>query len=114
MKSELVMSVLIGASVFLSGCGHIHKVDGPIAKSEIPDGVRVGIGGTEVVEGDKVAVMKSICKRVRQGSKGLMVNQCRYEKVGQALVLKVLDHDSAVVQPDSGIVIEDSMRVEKQ
>jgi len=95
-----------------AGCAHIHKIDGPQAKSEIPEGIRVGIGGSEVKEGDKVAVMKSVCKSVSRGRAGKF-NECHYQKSGEALVLKVLDHDSAIVRPDDGVKIEGDMRVEK-
>jgi hypothetical protein len=88
-------------------------VEGPVVKSEIPEGVKVGIGGQEVAEGEKVAVMKSVCKTVNR-NRGGSFNQCHYEKAGEALVLKILDHDAAIVRPDEGVKMDSSMRVEKQ
>ncbi|OQW53853.1 MAG: hypothetical protein A4S09_06450 [Proteobacteria bacterium SG_bin7] len=95
------------------GCGHVHGVQGPVTKSEIPEGIQVGIGGQEVKPGDKVAIRKSVCKSVFKGGRIGRVNECSYEKIGEALVLKVLDHDSAIVKPDEGVKIEGDMLVEK-
>lgn len=105
-------STVLVVLALTTGCAHIHNVDGPQEKSEIPEGVRVGIGGQEVKEGDKVAVLKSVCKSVSRGRAG-KVNECHFQKSGEALVLKVLDHDSAIVRPDDGVKIESNMRVEK-
>lgn len=113
MKNISLVLILVGLGVGLAGCAHVHQVDGSIAKSEIPEGVRVGIGGQEVKEGDKVAIMKSACKMVNRPRTGV-INQCHYTKVGEALVLKILDKDSSIVRPDEGITMDNSMQVEKQ
>jgi hypothetical protein len=113
MKELFVTLLIVGAGGSLIGCAHVHSVGSPIAKSEIPEGIQVGIGGQEVSEGEKVAVMKSVCKKVTR-NRGGSFNQCHYEKAGEALVLKVLDHDSAIVRPDEGLQMDSSMRVEKQ
>jgi hypothetical protein len=113
MSNNVVALIFISLGVGLSGCAHMHQVEGPVAKSEIPEGVKVGIGGQEIAEGEKVAVMKSVCKTVNR-NRGGSFNQCHYEKAGEALVLKVLDHDSAIVRPDEGLKMENTMRVEKQ
>ncbi len=113
MKNVFLALVIAGFGFGVIGCAHMHEVAGPVEKSEIPEGVKVGIGGKEVAEGEKVAVMKSVCKSVTR-NRGGSFNQCHYAKVGEALVLKVLDHDSAIVRPDEGIKMDESMRVEKQ
>jgi len=111
---NISLFLLIGAlGVGLTGCAHVHQVEGSVAKTELPEGVKVGIGGQEVNEGDKVAIMKSVCKMVTRPRLG-RVNQCRFVKAGEALVLKVLDHDSAIVKPDEGVIMDNTMRVEKQ
>ncbi len=114
MKSMFLVSsmlVLLGTL----GCAHsAHKVDGQQEQSEIPAGVRVGIGGTEVREGDIISVYKTKCRNVSRGIRGGTVSKCQDEAVGTALVLKVLDHDSAVVSPQNGLVMDTSMKVEKQ
>ena len=112
-----VFTAILGLTIItgLSGCAHSHKVDGPQEKSEIPAGVRVGIGGKEIKEGEKVAVLKASCRQVSGGGdKSVSRKQCTDEKVGQALVLKVLDHDSAIVQPEGNLQMDSSMKVEKQ
>ncbi len=109
-----VVGVLILLSNF--GCAHsAHKVDGPQEKSEIPAGIRVGIGGKEVKEGDTVAVYSTTCRTVTTGDeRPRRKKECSDQVVGSALVLKVLDHDSAVVSPQNGLVMNESMKVEKQ
>lgn len=94
------------------GCGHIHKVEGPVEESQIPTGFQVGIGANEVKAGERVTVSKQVCKSVYKGRAGKR-NECRYTEVGHAMVLKVLDHDSAIVQPEPGLTMDSSMRVEK-
>ncbi len=113
MKKKLSVFVVWGLAFELVGCGHIHGVQGPVTKSEIPEGIQVGIGSQEVKPGDKVAIRKSVCKSVFKGGRVGRLNECHYEKIGEALVLKVLDHDSAVVKPDDGVKIEGDMMVEK-
>lgn len=111
-KSVSVFAALVALGLG-AGCAHVHKVDGPQEKSEIPSGIRVGIGGQEVQEGDTVSVYTTNCKdvpRLRTGSG----RQCQDVEVGKALVLKVLDHDSAIVAPQNGLTMDTSMKVEKQ
>lgn len=112
MKPLMLGAALLGFGL-MSGCAHLHKVDGQKEKSEIPAGVQVGIGGKEVKEGDSVVVYRSICKKVRRNRGGDM-EQCSNQAAGKAVVLKVLDHDSAIVQPKDGLVIDTSMTVEKE
>lgn len=113
MKRKFFAFVVTGLVFGIVGCGHMHGVQGPVTKSEIPEGIQVGIGGKEVKPGDRVSVRKSVCKSVFKGGRVGRVNECSYEKVGEALVLKVLDHDSAIVKPDDGVKIEGDMTVEK-
>lgn len=101
----------IGLIGLLSGCAHTHRVEGPEVKSEIPEGIRVQIGSPEVKEGDRVSVMRSVCKQRTMGEKGSR-RACTKDKIGEAKVVKVLDHDAAIVQPDAGLRIESGMSVE--
>ncbi len=112
LKKIGLLSLMLGAYM-VSGCAHTHSVQGPEQKSEIPEGVRVAIGSTEVKEGEKVNVFRSVCKTVSR-TRGGTTNSCRDDKVGEALVLKVLDHDAAIVQPDQGVTMDTNMKVEKQ
>lgn len=113
MKKNLLLVPFAISSLFLYSCSHIHKVDGPVQKSEIPEGVQVNIGGSEVKEGDKVSVLRSVCKEVPSDKAGTK-DKCQSVKAGEALVLKVLDHDSAIVRPDKGVTIDKEMKVEKK
>lgn len=112
MKPALLGAALLSFGL-MSGCAHVHKVDGQQEKSEIPAGVRVGIGGKEVKEGDSVLVYKSVCKKV-QKVRGGDYTSCNDQIAGKAVVLKVLDHDSAIVEPKDGLVIDTTMTVEKE
>lgn len=115
MKKTLTAILGLTVLVGVSGCAHSHKVDGPQEKSEIPAGIRVGIGGKEIKEGEKVVVFKTSCRQVSGGGdKGSPRSQCVDQKVGEALVLKVLDHDSAIVHPEGNLQMDSSMKVEKQ
>jgi len=113
MTKKIFYLITILFSIFAVGCGHFHKVDGPQEKSEIPAGVKVGIGTPEVKENETVVVLKSSCKKVYRGRAGYM-NECSYKPIGKAKVLKILDHDAAIVEPIDGIAIDSSMRVEKE
>lgn len=112
MKPLVLGAALLGFGL-MSGCSHLHKVDGQKEKSELPAGVQVGIGGQEVKEGETVVVYKSVCKKV-QKVRGGEYSSCNDQIAGKAVVLKVLDHDSAIVQPKDGLVIDNSMTVEKE
>jgi len=112
MKPLVLGAALLGFGL-MSGCAHVHKVDGQKEKSELPAGVQVGIGGKEVKEGDSVTVYKSVCKKVPKVRGGEMTS-CDNQVAGKAVVLKVLDHDSAIVEPKDGLVIDTSMTVEKE
>lgn len=94
------------------GCAHTHAVHGMQPRSEIPAGVHVGIGSKEIKEGDRVAILKSECKETSGGRNG-KTRYCVDKKVGEASVLKVLDHDSAVVAPEGSFTMDETMKVEK-
>ena len=106
-KAILVLS-MVGLT---SACAHTHRVEGNQEKSEIPEGVRVGIGAEEVVEGERVAVISEECKTV--GSVRGPRKECGNTKLGHAVVLKVLGSHVAVVRPEDGLVMDESMQVEK-
>lgn len=112
MKPLVIGAALLGFGL-MSGCAHVHKVDGQKEKTELPAGFQVGIGGKEVKEGDHVTVYKSVCKKV-QKVRGGDYTTCNDQIAGKAVVLKVLDHDSAIVAPKDGIVIDTGMTVEKE
>ncbi len=114
MKRSFLSLIVASIQIGVAGCGHIHEVQGPVTKSETPEGIQVGIGGKEVKEGDRVIVVNSVCKLVFKGARAGKMNECHYEKTGEAVVLKVLDHDSAIVRPDDGVKIETGMTVEKK
>lgn len=113
MRLQFLTLLLTSTSYLLSGCGHMHKVDGPQAKEELPSGVRVGIGGKEVNEGDTLSVFKPKCHKIARGRRGTET-ECHDKEIGKAKVLKILDHDSAIVEPQNGLVMDNTMKVEKQ
>ena len=113
MKRGIFALALVLSGGSLIGCAHTHAVHGLQPKSEIPAGVRVGIGSSEIREGDRVAVLKPDCKETGGGRHG-RTKYCVDKKVGEASVLKVLDHDSAIVAPDGTLAMDETMKVEKQ
>lgn len=113
MKRGIFATLLVLSGGGLIGCAHTHAVHGMQPKTEIPAGVRVGIGSTEIKEGDRVAVLKPDCKETGGGRNG-RTKFCVDRKVGEASVLKVLDHDSAIVSPEGTLTMDETMKVERQ
>jgi hypothetical protein len=71
MDRKIGVLCFVASAVALSGCTHTHKVQGKEAKSEIPEGIRVAIGSKEVQEGDKVQVLRSVCRDVTRSAAGM-------------------------------------------
>jgi hypothetical protein len=111
-RGMFVLSLILCGE--LIGCVHTHSVHVAEPKSEIPAGFRVGIGSSEIREGDRVAVLKPNCKKVASGGRDAPRDFCVNKKIGEALVLKVLDHDSSIVAPQEGLKMDETMKVEKQ
>lgn len=111
MKFVFLLSML--SMSFAVGCAHSHSVQGVEKKSEIPEGIRVAIGSKEVNEGEILDVLKSKCKTILR-ARGGSSEKCVTEKVGEAVVLKILDHDSAIVEPRNNLKMEAGMSVEKR
>ncbi len=111
MKYVFLFSMLSLGS--LVGCAHTHPVQGVEKKSEIPDGIRVSIGSKEVKEGETLDVLKTKCRKVLK-TRGGSDQRCTTSKVGEAVVLKVLDHDSAIVEPMNELKMDTDMKVEKK
>lgn len=115
MKKLITITTTLISLTILSSCAHTHKVQGTQEKEEIPAGIRVGIGGKEIKEGDKVKVLKTECQTTQAASKrATSVKACKDIKVGEATVIKVLDHDSAIILPENNLQIDNTMKVEKQ
>lgn len=112
MKSFLHWLVILPLTLSWLGCAHYHKVDGKQEAAAIPAGTRVQIGSKEVKEGDKVKVFAKSCRRVANDRVGYRTD-CQMNELGSAIVLKVLDHDLAVVQADNDLSITEEMVVEK-
>ena len=114
MKSKfLTIFAAIGISTFGLGCAHYHKIEGREEKSEIPEGVRVNIGSSEVKAGDSVDVFKRKCVKNKMHHKGASAEKCTTTKIGEAVVTKILTSDVAIVSPQSGLTMEPDMYVEK-
>ncbi len=115
MRSSIKVFLFTAAALVLSNCAHSHKVEGPQVAAEIPAGFRVHIDSKEVKEGDKVNVFRRTCKTLKGPARGRIESgpKCNNQKIGEATVLKVLDHD-AVVSPDADLVMEEGMFVEKK
>ena len=112
----LSLNALLYPSIFLltAGCAHTHKIDGEQVSETIPAGIRVRIGSSEVKNGDQIQVLKKTCeKHYSGGHQGNPINICHDNVVAKGQVLKVLDHDSAIVQIENGFKLEPDMTVEK-
>lgn len=110
----LFLIAFLGFSLGVNiGCSHFHKVEGPEPKSEIPEGVRVSIGSSEVKEGDVVDIFKRKCikRKMRVHAQGS--EACTTTKLGQTVVTKVLTKDVAIVRAPADFTLETDMYVEK-
>ena len=115
VKKKLTLPIIILAALqFSCSMFHRHSIENLQPVDKIPQGVQVKIGSSEVKEGDRVSIFRKVCVPRRAGHRPRGKTQsCSNKKVGEASVIKVLDHDSAVIQPDSGITMESTMLVEK-
>ena len=114
MKTKILTIVAaIGISTFSIGCAHYHKIEGREEKSEIPEGIRVNIGSSEVKTGDSVDVFKRKCVKSKMHHRGASAETCTTTKLGEAVVTKVLTSDVAIVSPQPGLSMESDMYVEK-
>lgn len=114
MKTKKLMSLIILTVSISFGCAHYHEVEGEEKKSEIPEGVRVNIGSTEVKEGDTVDIFKKKCPKVKQSSKfNPHDHPCNSQKVGSSTVIKVLTKDTAIIKVPAEFKVESDMTVEK-
>lgn len=114
MKLPVLILWLSGMTSFI-GCSHMHKVDGVQAQDNIPAGIRVRLGSAEVNNGEVVDILIPVCSMsLGAGKRSMPIKKCVNEKVGNARVLKVLDHDSAVIEPLGGLQMSSEMIVEKQ
>jgi hypothetical protein len=107
---------LMLALPFLVGCTHaMHKVEGSQPATDIPAGVRVAIGSAEVKEGDEVNLYNRSCKQRVSPARGGNLDRttCENLAVGKAKVLKVLDHDAAIIAPLGDFKIDATTVVEK-
>lgn len=95
------------------GCAHNHKVEGHHQNMEIPAGIKVTIGSSEVSDGETVDVLAPAC-HVITGGRGQKKKECHEKKVGEAKVLKVIDSKSAIVEPLKNLKMTTDMSVEKQ
>lgn len=115
MRKLLLVFCLVGLSCSIISCGHMHEIEKPEQANLRPaePGVQVGIGGKEVKAGDRLLVTKRSCVRRYKGRSGYR-NECTYKPIGEAVVLSIIDEDSSMVQPDVGVTIDSSVRVEKK
>lgn len=105
----LLLGAIVGG---VGSCSHLHPVVDTKPKLGVPNGVSVGIGSEEVKEGDKLIVYRSTCHDGRAPARQL--DGCRDREVGSAIVFKILSGNSAIVKPQSGLVMDRSMNVKKQ
>lgn len=111
----LIPILILSSSIASVGCSHTHKIDGVQGADTIPAGIRVRLGSAEVKDGDDVDVFKPVCTMsIGNGRRGGPIKKCVNEKVGGARILKVLDHDSAVIEPADGLRMISDMIVEKR
>lgn len=114
MDSVFSLLALFSGLLGSVNCNHsVHPVTWPQPNLDIPNGVSVGIGGSEVYEGEKLIVLKSTCRSIAKAGPAKLT-ECVDREVGAAVVLKILSHETAVVEPLNGLVMNRSMIVKRQ
>lgn len=114
MKKNILMMVVIAS--FATGCSHYHRVTDSNSNSVTNDAVQVHveIGSKEVKEGEVVNVYTRTCSTERRQTKGHQPHTCKMNKVGEAVVAKVVSEEAALVKALDGLVIDTKMYVEKK
>lgn len=114
MKNLKLYFGLVLFGLLTSGCSHKHVVEGVQEKMEVPAGVRVTIGSSEVVEGDKVDIYRTQCKKKHKDRIDLDDDKvCSNIRLGQGIVTKILSENVAIIQPPQGLEVDREMWVEK-
>ena len=103
IRKVIPIAIFLGAVA----CAHVHEVE------NTAEGIQVGIGGEEVKEGDRVSVFEQKCQAARP-NRYTGGERCVDKKVGEAIVLKVIDKGTAIVSPQNGLIMNESMLVEKK
>jgi hypothetical protein len=114
MKKNILIVLILGA--FGTGCAHTHKVLNAESKTQsAASEVHVEIGTDEVKEGETVDVFTRNCTTDnRPGIKGHRSHSCKMDKVGEAVVAKVVSEKTVAVAPLNNLVIDPKMYVEKK
>mgnify|MGYP007100697052 CR=1 FL=1 len=112
MKSTISVLMLVGFVVGLFGCAHSHELENPSEVGDSKNGVRMANGSKEVSEGQRLNVLLIACHRL-PARKDPSKTPCHNNKVGEAVVQKIIDEDSAIVVPVGELVINKTMTVEK-
>jgi hypothetical protein len=68
---------------------------------------QISLGDHSVRQGDKVIVYKESCQ-------GPRVSLCKKEKVGEAIVSRVLNEKASEIKTDGKMALEEGMIVEKE
>lgn len=117
MKNQLkkispTLTLLIAAMAF-SSCAHHHNDEDKAEYSQ--EAHIVAISSPEISEGDKLDVLREVCRKRRQISRGdeREVTSCEHEKVGTARVLKVIDAKNSSIVLDNEFVFEKGLKYEK-
>ena len=110
--SGLAALLAILICILQLACAHNHPVV-PLVPREFEGGeeIRVRIGINEVKLGDKVDVFRSDCP---QGSEGTGKRKCTKTKIGEALVVRVINLDDSIVRLDPRISSDQVSHVEKK
>lgn len=113
----------------LTSCSHTMR--GTVAMKVNDEQAHIGLGSTEVKEGDHVRLFKNECTRETGPWAGRWAGQthgtglsndssyargpaCRKVDMGSATVTRVLNEQYSIVQVDPGVRFEEGMIVEKR
>lgn len=113
MKKNVLLILVLAA--IGTGCAHTHKVLTGENKPEVASSeVHVGIGSPEVKEGEVVDVFTRVCTTSKFPTRGHKDHSCKMNKVGEAVIAKIISQEAASVTPLNNLVIDPKMYVEKK
>lgn len=110
-NKNFVLLVLSSVGCLFS-CAHSHGVDSADpGSSPSSRAMMVEIGSSEVSVGDQVRVVRDECQFQSRGERGGSKKACQENQMGEAVVVKVIDANSAVVEPVGDTKLEKGMRI---
>lgn len=108
---EISVVVIFGlAIIFATGCAHKHAFSEQEVRQDFPDGIIVELESANVSAGDRVDLVRESC-RSEMPVRGTL--KCKVKRIGEAVVVSLVDTQHAVIQTLDGTVYEKGLKIRK-